>query len=140
MPRVPIDPDAFRIPAAEDESPRLLGSYSPSAQRYFWPRQKRCPITLDPVEDCELSPRGTLYSWTFVEMPWMGSMKVDPGGGYGVGQVDLAEGVRVQALIDGEMGDWQIDMPMVLRARVVGRDEDGNDRCTIAFAPDGSAS
>ena len=64
----------------------------------------------------------------------MGSMKTADGGGYGVGQIDLPEGVRIQALIDGQMGDWEIGMPMVFKPRPVAKDEDGNDLCTVAFA------
>jgi uncharacterized OB-fold protein len=112
----------------------LLGSYSPAAQTYFWPRRKRCPITMEPVEDCELSTSGALYSWTFIYMPTLGSMDLDSGGGFGVGQVDLPEGVRIQALLDGAFGDWTVGMPMRLVTRAVGQDAGGDDLCTIAFA------
>jgi uncharacterized OB-fold protein len=132
---VPIEEGYFRVPEAPGAPPVLLGSYSPAANTYFWPRRKRCPITMEAVEDCELSTEGTLYSWTFVYMPTLGSMTVDAGGGFGVGQVDLPEGVRVQALIDGQFGDWTVGMPMRLTTRRVGSDEQGNDVCTIAFAP-----
>lgn len=133
--RVPLDPAYFRIPDGPGAAPVLLGSYSPAAKTYFWPRRKRCPITLDAVEDCELSGDGALYSWTFVYMPNIGSAAVDSGGGFGVGQIDLTEGVRVQALLDGQFGDWTIGMPMRLTTRAVGTDDDGNTVCTIACTP-----
>lgn len=133
--KIPLEDGYFQMPDAPGERPRLLGSYSSAANRYFWPRRKLCPITSEPVEDRLLSPEGVLYAWTFIEMPWMGSMKTADGGGYGVGQVDLPEGVRVQALIDGRMGDWTIGMPMVFAPRTVSTDGDGNELCTIAFAP-----
>lgn len=133
--RIPLEESYFRMPKSPDDPPRLLGSYSPAADRYFWPRRKLCPITSGPVEDRLLSPEGVLYSWTFIEMPWMGSMKTADGGGYGVGQIDLPEGVRVQALIDGQQGDWTIGMRMVFAPRTVSTDEEGNELCTVAFAP-----
>jgi len=133
--RIPLEEGYFRMPESPDDPPRLLGSYSPAADRCFWPRRKLCPITSEPVEDRLLSPEGVLYSWTFVEMPWMGSMKTADGGGYGVGQIDLPEGVRVQALIDGRMGDWTIGMPMVFAPRCVSTDDGGVELCTVAFAP-----
>lgn len=132
--KIPIEEGYFFIPESPEQPAYLLGSYSPAADRHFWPRRKLCPITSEEVEDCDLSPDGVLHSWTFVEMPWMGSMKTADGGGYGVGQIDLPEGVRIQALLDGEMGDWKIGMPMVFAPRTVAQDDDGNDLCTIAFA------
>jgi uncharacterized OB-fold protein len=52
-----------------------------------------------------------------------------------VGQVDLPEGVRIQAHLVGEFGDWTIGMALRLTTRTVGRDDTGADICTIAFAP-----
>lgn len=131
--QIPIEPEYFRIPEDPAAPPVLLGSYSPTADTYFWPPRKRCPITFQPVEDCELSTEGELYSWTFVSMPTMGSQQRDASGGFGAGQVDLPEGVRIQALLEGEQGDWAIGMPMRLVTRAVGQDDDGNEICTVAF-------
>ena len=110
MVRVPIEPGYFRIPDEPGEPPRLLGSRSRAANAWFFPRRKLCPITSGPVEDCELSTDGVLYSWTFIKMPVMGVLQEAADGGHGVGQIDLAEGVRVQARIAGGMGDWRIGM------------------------------
>lgn len=131
--KVPVEEGYFRIPDEPDASPVLLGSYSPAAKTYFWPRRKRCPITLEAVEDCELSTEGVIYSWTFVMMPWLGSMEMDSGGGFGAVQVDLPEGVRIQAPLEGKMGDWAVGQPVRLTTRVVSQDEAGNELCTIAF-------
>ena len=128
-----VDPHLLRVPEAPGEAPRLLGSYSPAAGKSFFPRRKRCPITLEPVEDRELSTRGVLYSWTFVRMPFMGSQELDAGGGYGVGQIDLPEGVRIQAPIEGEMGDWEIGMSMELALLPVGEDEEGSELFSFQF-------
>ena len=129
--KIPVEEGYFRLDEAE--SPVLLGSYSPAAKTFFWPRRKRCPITLEAVEDCELSTEGVIYSWTYVLMPWLGSMEKDTGGGFGAGQVDLPEGVRIQAPLEGEMGDWAIGQQVKLVARTVDRDDAGNELCSIAF-------
>ena len=136
--KVPVEEGYFRI-AEDTESPVLLGSYSPADKTYFWPRRKRCPITLEAVEDCELSDEGVIYSWTYVLMPWLGSMEQDSGGGFGAAQVDLPEGVRIQAPLEGKMGDWEIGQPVTLVTRVVDRDGEGNELCTIAFRLSGGA-
>jgi len=131
--KIPVEEGYFRLTDGPDPSPILLGSYSPAAKTYFWPQRKRCPITLEAVEDCELSTEGVIYSWTYVSMPWLGSMELDKGGGFGAVQVDLPEGVRIQAPLEGKMGDWEIGQPVQLVTRVVGKDEEGNELCSIAF-------
>ncbi len=135
--KIPVEDGYFRIPESPDASPVLLGSYSPAAKTYFWPRRKRCPITLEAVEDCELSTAGVVYSWTFVLLPWIGSMERDAGGGFGACQVDLPEGVRIQAPLIGKMGDWSIGQKVRLVTRAVGEDDAGNELCNIAFEPAG---
>ncbi len=131
MALVPLEEGYFRIPE-DGGAPVLLGSYSPAAKVYFWPRRKRCPITLEAVVDCELSSTGTLYSYTFVHMATMGSMSKE-GGGFGAAQVDLPEGVRIQAQLEGKLEDWKIGQQVAIVPRVVAKDDDGNDLCTIGF-------
>ncbi|GEM_PF-720988 len=115
MKQVPLEEGYFRLPSGESgDRGALFGSYSKAADKYFFPRRFQCPITETPVEDVELPSTGELYSWTYIEMPMMGSMNLGGKGGYGVGQVDLPCGVRVQAPLRGKQGDWKIGMPMVL--------------------------
>mgnify|MGYP000085346461 FL=1 len=125
----------FTVPTHGDERPRLLGSFSPTADLYFFPRRRRCPVSQEPVVDVELSPLGVLYSWTFVVSPWMGKNRMGDLEGHGVGQVDLPEGVRVQTILRGDMGDWEIGMPVALELYPVMQDEDGTDVLTFRFAP-----
>lgn len=134
MSRLPLEEGYFRMPAAEGQPPRLIGSYSPQANEYFFPRRKRCPITGGPVEDRELSPGGTLYSWTFLYENRFGNSARGEAG-YGVGQVDLPEGVRIQARLLGAFDDWEIGMPMVLDLMDVWKDDEGNDLVTFCFRP-----
>ena len=134
--QVPLEEGYFTMPTTAGERPKLLGSYSPEAKTYFFPRRRRCPITESPVQDVELSTEGTLYSYTFVVSPWMGKNKFSESVmGHGVGQVDLPEGVRVQTIIDGDMGDWEIGMKMGTELHPLMPDKDGNELCTFRFAP-----
>ena len=63
---------------------------------------------------------------------WAASLSATRGG-YGVGQIDLPEGVRIQAPLLGTTDDWQIGSPMGLTTFPVGRDDDGNDLVTFRF-------
>jgi uncharacterized OB-fold protein len=125
----------FTMPADGEGPPRLLGSYSPTADLYFFPRRRRCPVSQEAVVDVELSPDGVLYSWTFVVSPWMGKNQMGDLAGHGVGQVDLPEGVRVQTVLRGDMGDWEIGMPVAMELYPVMQDKDGADLLTFRFAP-----
>ncbi|MBV1904697.1 MAG: OB-fold domain-containing protein [Pseudomonadales bacterium] len=125
------------IPENPDEPCRLLGSYSKAADRTFFPIRKRCPITEKPVETVELSNEGILYSWSFIHMPKMGSQKLDAFGGYGVGQIDLPEGVRIQSVIDGKQDDFKIGMKMRLEANPMLTDDDGTEYCGFKFVAAG---
>lgn len=130
---VPLEEGYMVIPENPELPTRLLGSYSKAANKTYFPIRKLCPVTSEPVETVELSPVGELYSWSFIMMPKMGSREKVPG--YGVGQIDLPEGVRIQAPIDGKMGDWKIGMKMRLVPNPVVTDEDGTQYCGFKFIP-----
>jgi len=132
--RLPLEEGYFVVPDADNPYPRLIASYSPSADQCYFPRRKRCPITFGPVEDRYLSTKGVLYSWTWIENMKYGTMSMG-GSAHGVGQVDLPEGVRVQTRITGEMGDWEVGMPMVVDLLPISTDEQGNELCTFCFRP-----
>lgn len=130
--RLPLEEGYFVMPDAEHPRPRLLGSYSPAADEHFFPRRKRCPITFGAVEDRFLSTEGVLYSWTWLETIRYGTM-VGAGEPHGIGQVDLPEGVRIQARLLGAMGDWEIGMPLVIDVLPILTDDHANELCTFCF-------
>ena len=130
---IATDPHLFRLPRPGEDRPRLLGSYAAESGLHFWPRRRRCPVTRTPVEDVELGPVGTLYAWTFLSVPRMGKVSFGETGGYGVGQVDLPEGVRIQAPLMGAQGDWSIGDEMGLTLFPVGEDDEGNELVTFRF-------
>ena len=72
------------------------------------------------LEPVDLSPRGTLYSYTVVRVPpagWPGPVP------YVLGQVELKEGPHVLAeVIDCRESDLRIDMEVELALRTVSSD------------------
>jgi len=69
---------------------RLIGSRdAQTGQVYFPPRPLAVDGSLRATEEIELSPQGSLYSWT----QFAGAF---------YGQIDLPEGVRIQCIIDDE--------------------------------------
>jgi uncharacterized OB-fold protein len=135
-PRVPIEPGFFTIPD-EGEAPRLLGSRCRACGEVFFPRRPVCAKCLAlGSDDVELGPRGTLYTWTWTHLPLFGSRRTDAGG-YGVGQIDLPEGPRVQAVLAGAREEFAIGMPMQLDLEVLGETKDGAEIVIFRFRPAG---
>ena len=130
---VPTDPRLFRLPEGDETRPHLLGSYASESGLYFWPRRRRCPVTRTELRDVVLSAEGVLFAWTFLHVPRMGSISFGDTGGYGVGQIDLPEGVRVQTPLLGTTEDWQIGTKMGMTTFPVGLDDDGNELVTFRF-------
>src|ERR1700728_175516 len=79
----------------DGDQPALLGSYCASCGAHHFPRHDTCPYCAaeDPAPT-ELSPHGTLWAWTAVTAPPPGYQGQTP---YGVGVVELPEGIRVIA-------------------------------------------
>ena len=80
-----------------------------------------------------LGPRGTVYSYTFVHFPLFGSTRLEHVG-YGVGQVDLPEGPRVQLPLAGRQEDYRVGQTVEAELEPL-REEDGQDVVIIRFRP-----
>ena len=138
--RVPIEAGFFSIPEDRGEPPRLLGSRCRACGEALFPRRAICAKCLAPdLEDVLLGPRGTLYTWTYVHVPLFGSRRAGVGG-YGMGQVDLAEGPRVQAVLSGGPGDFRIGMPMQLELETLRENQAGQEVVIFRFRPAGEAA
>ncbi|MDQ6696510.1 MAG: OB-fold domain-containing protein [Actinomycetota bacterium] len=138
MARVPIEPGYFTVPDDPQEPPLLLGSRCPSCGEHFYPRRLVCAKCLhEGCDDVELGPTGRLWTWTFVHVPLF-AKKDGSVDAYGVGQIDLPEGPRVQAiLVGGE--DFEIGMELRLDLETLSTDRDGNDVVIYRFAPTAAA-
>ena len=133
--RVPIEPGFFTVPDDPGESPRLLGSRCPKCGEHFFPRRVVCARCLaQGCEDVLLGSRGTLWTWTWVHVPFFGQ-KQAAGAGYGVGQVDLPEGPRIQAVLSGTQGDFAIGMPMRLELETLRETPEGEEVVIHRFRP-----
>ncbi len=128
---VPADPEQIRL---DDGVPVLLGSHCPKCGESFFPRRWECPIDFTPVEDVDLSRRGTLFVATHVRLPAYGRVRRDTEG-YGVGQIDLPEGVRIQSVLLGEPEQWLPGTPFQIAGESIGEDEEGNQRIIFRFEP-----
>jgi uncharacterized OB-fold protein len=134
--RTPIEPGFFTIPDDPAEPPRLLGSRCRACGEHFFPRREVCARCLARgCDDVLLGPRGALHTWTWVHVPFFGRKSADGGAGYGVGQVDLPEGPRIQAVLSGAQRDFAIGMPMALELETVRETPEGDAVVIHRFRP-----
>lgn len=133
--RVPLEPGFFTIPEDPAESPRLLGSRCQSCGECFFPRRPVCAKCCQRgTDDVELSPNGTLYTWTYLHVPLFNSLRAAESG-YAVGQIDLPEGPRIQAVLEGEQDSFEIGMEMEMGFEVLRRNEEGQEVVTFRYCP-----
>ena len=78
--------------------------------------------------------RGTLYSFTFVHIPLFGSTKIEYAEGYGVGQIDLPEGPRIQLPLVGKREEFRVGQPVVGEISVM-REQEDQDVVLLRFRP-----
>jgi uncharacterized OB-fold protein len=133
---VPIAEGLFTWPSA---SPQLIASRCAACQEVAFPAQASCPAcTGEKVEEILLSRRGELWTWTIQRFPppppFIGDAKrFEP---YGVGYVELPEGVRVEArLTTADPAELAIGQTMELVIEQFAEGDDGQSLMTFAFAP-----
>jgi uncharacterized OB-fold protein len=116
------------------DPPALLGSRCTACGAHHFPRHDTCPYCSveDPVA-VDLSPTGTLWSWTAVTSAPPGYLGEIP---YGVGVVELPEGIRViTRLTEADPGSLALGDPMELRVVPLHVDAESTNVITFAFAP-----
>jgi uncharacterized OB-fold protein len=132
---VPIKPGFFTIPDDPRQPPRLLGTKCLRCGEHFYPRRAICAQCLsEQTADVEMEARGTLYSYTFVHFPLFGSMNVEHADGYGVGQIDLPEGPRVQAPLAGKQAEFRVGQDVRGELNVL-RSDGAQDIVIVRFRP-----
>jgi uncharacterized OB-fold protein len=139
-------PDTRRRPIAENlfrelpDGPRLVGSRCTACGEVAFPRQPSCPSCAGAdTEEILLGARGTLWTWTIQRFPPPTppyACARDAFQPFGVGYVELPEGVRVEArLTENDPAKLRIGMPMELVLETVADDDEGREVVSFAFRP-----
>jgi len=132
--KVPIEAGFFTIPEDEKHSPQLLGSQCKKCGEVFFPRRQVCAKCLHrKTTDVLLSSTGTIYSYTYVHFPLFGGKREVKG--YGVGQIDLPEGPRVQSILMGGPNDFKIGMKVTMELETLKQNKEGQDVVIFRFRP-----
>jgi len=135
MARVPIEEGYFRVPTDPADLPRLLGSRCPSCGEAFFPRRLVCANCLhEGTTDVELSTQGRIHTWTYCHVPMFGKKDADVAG-YGVAQVDLSDGPRVQSIVRGGPGDLSVGLDVEIDLETLRTESNGDEVVIYRFRP-----
>lgn len=119
------------------DGPRLLGSRCPACAAHYFPRAATCrrpACSGTEAEPVDLSPRGTIHSYTVQHYPAPAPFDVgDPFEPYAIVLVELPEGLRVAGILAGDPAGAAIGAPVELSVGPVRRDPEGTDQLTWKF-------
>jgi len=135
--RVPVKPGFFTVPDDPNEAPKILGTKCNTCGEHYFPSRAICAraeCLSEDTSEVQMGPRGTLYTYTFVHMPLFGSSNLAHMDGYGVGQVDLPEGPRVQLPLAGKKDDFRIGQTLEAELDTM-REEGATDYVIVRFRP-----
>ncbi|MEM3562398.1 MAG: Zn-ribbon domain-containing OB-fold protein [Candidatus Jordarchaeaceae archaeon] len=124
----------FKEGSLESGNPILVGSKCKSCGQIYFPRKRVCPncMTIDEMEEVELSRRGKIYSYTIA---YVGPLEYAP---YAFGFVELPEGISIFThFTDCEPFEekLKIDMEVELSSGKITTDEDGTEVIGWKFRP-----
>lgn len=128
-PYVPVKEDFFTTPLWPLEDVHLKGTRCRACGEAFLGKSPACENcqSVD-LEDIILNDRGTLYTYTVIRNRPPGEyLGPDPFVPFGVGLVELPEGVRLMApLTDCDVDALEVGMPLKLAVVLLGEDSAGN--------------
>jgi uncharacterized OB-fold protein len=124
----------FKEGSLESGNPILVGSKCKSCGQIYFPKKRVCPkcMTIDEMEEVELSRRGKIYSYTIAHV---GPLEYAP---YAFGFVELPEGISIFThFTDCEPFEkkLKIDMEVELTLGKITTDEDGTEVIGWKFRP-----
>lgn len=135
--QVPIREGLFTTPISPYEQVRLLGGECLSCGEVALGQRSICPnCGSDRVREVPLSTSGKLWTYTVIRHRPPGEYKgPDPFVPFGIGLVELPEGVRVLSLIGCEIEKLRIGMELKLEVFKLFKDDQGKEVVAFRFKP-----
>lgn len=115
---------------------RLIGTRCHSCDATYFPQTISCRnpgCSEKHIEACQLSPTGTLYSWTLQHYRPPAPFRMDEWKPYLIGLVDLPEGLRVLGMLDLGEAEAVIGLALRLDHIPLYLDDKGMMRSTYCF-------
>ncbi len=133
--RLPIREGLLTTPLSPLSEVQLLGGRCKDCQEISLGKGQYCPnCGAEEKQDLPLSKRGKLWTYTIIRHRPPGDYKgPDPFSPYGLGLVELPEGIRVLSPLDAETSDLAIGMPLELAVFKLYEDTEGNEIIAFKF-------
>ena len=134
---VPIKDGLFTMPLIPPEQVRLIGSKCHLCGEVSLGKRTTCPNCVgEDMEELPLGRRGNLWSYTVIRNRPPGDYKgPDPFIAFGLGLVELPEGIQVVAPIAGDVDKLNVGMELELEVYKLYQDAEGNDVMAFKFKP-----
>lgn len=135
---VPIRPDIFTEPLSPSEAVRLKGSRCRACGEVFLGQALTCRNCGEAdFKEVTFSRTGKLWTYTVVRQRPPGDHKRgEPFSPFGLGLVELPEGIRVLSPLSGvESNDLRIGMDLQLVVDRLFTDDRGNEVHAFSFGP-----
>ncbi len=115
----------------------LVGSKCRNCGEVSLGRQVNClNCSNEDMEEIALSNRGTLWTYSIIRYRPPGDYKgPDPFVPFGLGLVELPDGIRVLSPIECDIEKIKVGMDLVLKVYELYQDKDGNSVVAFKFKP-----
>jgi len=133
--RLPIREGLLTMPLSPLSEVQLLGSRCKGCQEISLGKGQYCPNCGDQeIKDFPLSKRGKLWTYTIIRHRPPGDYKgPDPFSPYGLGLVELPEGIRILSPLDAKISNLAIGMELELVVFKLYEDTAGNEIIAFKF-------
>jgi len=135
--KVPIKEGLFTSLSEPLDAVHLAGSKCKSCGEVFLGKRSSCEnCSGENMEDLPLGQKGKLWSYTVIRhQPPPGYKGPDPFVPYGLGLVELPEGIRVLSPIDCDLNKIKIGMELRSKVYPLYENEEGNEVIAFTFKP-----
>jgi len=135
--QIPIKEGLFTAPLSAVERVRLLGSKCRKCDEISLGKRQTCSnCGGENLEESPLSPRGKLWTYTVIRHKPPGNYKgPDPFVPFGLGLVELPEGIRVLSPLQCDLEKMKIGMELELEVYPLYTDENQNEVMAFRFRP-----
>jgi uncharacterized OB-fold protein len=132
---VPIKEGLFTEPLVPPEKVKLIGSKCQDCGEVSLGKRTNCPnCTGGNLKSIDLNRKGKLWSYTVIRNRPPGDFKVpEPFVPFGLGLVELPEGIRVVAPIDYDVDKLKVGMSLELVVYKLYQNEQGNEVLAFKF-------
>lgn len=135
-PQVPVVDDLFRW---TDDGVDLVGTRCEGCGNHYFPKSLSCrnpACTNKSVSEVLFGRHGRLHSYTVQGYQPPPLFRVDSWAPYGIGLVELPEGLRVMGMLTGcSTDELEIGMAVDLTVEALYTDDDGRDVLTYKYTP-----